>query len=417
MANTLKFGNGQWATGNGTALAYNDENANFKPLPFDFTRASSGTTVNQSGLIETVGSGIPRIDFQGNTKGALLLEPSRSNLTLYSEDLSNSYWSKQNGSITSNAIASPSGIKNADLFTENTSTSDHAIFDIVSYFVSGTTYTISFFAKSNGRTKLELASANSGTCPTGRFDLEAKTANATNTSFGAKIEDYGNGWFKCSVSRVAPNSGIDLPYYATVINFGTLSYTGDGTSGMYLWGMQAEEGSYATSYIPTSGSAVTRVADACSQTVPDAVIGQTEGTIYFESTINGLQGGDMRFQLSDGSTNNWIFLSPGEATGIGVKARAYINNGNVNQFNSYSEYLSEGKHKYALAFNLNDIAFYVDGVQVALDNSATIPSCDEITLSGNTPTSVNTPHFLSYKDTKLYNTRLSNAELAALTTI
>ena len=69
MANTLKFGNGQWATGNGTALAYNDENANFKPLPFDFTRASSGTVVNQSGLIETVGSGIPRIDFQDNTKG------------------------------------------------------------------------------------------------------------------------------------------------------------------------------------------------------------------------------------------------------------------------------------------------------------------------------------------------------------
>ena len=134
MANTLKFGNGQWATGNGTALAYNDENANFKPLPFDFTRASSGTTVNQSGLIETVGSGIPRIDFQGNTKGALLLEPSRSNLTLYSEDLSNSYWAKQNGSITSNVISSPNGLVNADLFTENTSNGDHAIFDIVSYY-------------------------------------------------------------------------------------------------------------------------------------------------------------------------------------------------------------------------------------------------------------------------------------------
>ena len=92
MANTLKFGNGQWATGNGTALAYNDENANFKPLPFDFTRASSGTVVNQSGLIETVGSGIPRIDFQGNTKGALLLEPSRTNSFPYSESFSNSDW-------------------------------------------------------------------------------------------------------------------------------------------------------------------------------------------------------------------------------------------------------------------------------------------------------------------------------------
>ena len=96
MANTLKFGNGQWATGNGTALAYNDENSNFKPLPFNFTRASSGTTVNQSGLIETVGSGIPRIDFQGNTKGALLLEPSRTNSdSLIQSDFSTpAYWTK-----------------------------------------------------------------------------------------------------------------------------------------------------------------------------------------------------------------------------------------------------------------------------------------------------------------------------------
>ena len=101
MANTLKFGNGQWATGNGTALAYNDENANFKPLPFDFTRASSGTTVNQSGLIETVGSGIPRIDFQGNTKGALLLEPSRTNLVPYSQTFTG--WSLTNAVETPNA--------------------------------------------------------------------------------------------------------------------------------------------------------------------------------------------------------------------------------------------------------------------------------------------------------------------------
>ena len=72
MANTLKFGNGNWATKDGSTLAYNDESG-FNPLPFDFTRASSATVVNKNGLIETVASGIPRIDFQGNTKGALLV--------------------------------------------------------------------------------------------------------------------------------------------------------------------------------------------------------------------------------------------------------------------------------------------------------------------------------------------------------
>jgi hypothetical protein len=103
MANTLKFGNGQWATGNGTALAYNDENANFKPLPFDFTRASSGTVVNQSGLIETVGSGIPRIDFLGNTKGALLLEPSRTNSLLQSNQFDTT-WGTSSATVTSGQI-------------------------------------------------------------------------------------------------------------------------------------------------------------------------------------------------------------------------------------------------------------------------------------------------------------------------
>ena len=77
MSNTLKLGNGKWATGKDT-LAYNDfrTNTNYKPLAFSFSRDSSATVVNKDGLIETVGSGEPRIDFKDNTKGALLLEPT-----------------------------------------------------------------------------------------------------------------------------------------------------------------------------------------------------------------------------------------------------------------------------------------------------------------------------------------------------
>jgi hypothetical protein len=86
MANTLELGNGKWATGKDTVLAFNDQNNNFKPLPFSFSRDTSGTVVNKDGLIETVGSGEPRIDFKDNTKGALLLEPTRSNL-VYPSDI------------------------------------------------------------------------------------------------------------------------------------------------------------------------------------------------------------------------------------------------------------------------------------------------------------------------------------------
>ena len=80
MANTLKFGNGEWYGKKDTILAYNDETSNYKPLPFNFSRASSATVVNKDGLIETVGSGEPRIDYKDDSKGALLLEPQRTNL-------------------------------------------------------------------------------------------------------------------------------------------------------------------------------------------------------------------------------------------------------------------------------------------------------------------------------------------------
>ena len=87
MSNTLKFGNGEWYGKEGIILAYNDENNNYKPLLFDFDRASSATRVNKDGLIETVGTEQPRVDYKDDSKGALLLEPSRTNLTAYSENI------------------------------------------------------------------------------------------------------------------------------------------------------------------------------------------------------------------------------------------------------------------------------------------------------------------------------------------
>ncbi|MCP4553689.1 MAG: hypothetical protein GY834_16980, partial [Bacteroidetes bacterium] len=120
MANTLKFGAGQWATKEGLALAYNDENNNFKPLPFTFTRSSNATVVNKAGLIETVGNGIPRIDFLGNTQGALKLEPQRTNLITQSEAFDNSYWTKNGASVTS-GFTPPDGTNNAYKLVEGTS--------------------------------------------------------------------------------------------------------------------------------------------------------------------------------------------------------------------------------------------------------------------------------------------------------
>jgi hypothetical protein len=148
------------------------------------------------------------------------------------------------------------------------------------------------------------------------------------------------------------------------------------------------------------------------------LIGQTEGTIFIETFSNDVQDGDMRIQLSSGtSTSDWIFLSCPEPSGSGVKPRVFINNGNSVQVNSYGSFLSSGNHKYALAYRENDVVLYVDGVLQISDTSASIPTCDKLTISGNLPTNSNTTQRLNkHKQLLLFKTRLSNADLETLTT-
>ena len=103
MANSMKFGNGQWATKKDSILAYNDENANFKPLPFVTSRASTATRVNKAGLLETVASGVPRVDYLDNSKGSYLIEGNSTNLITESEAFGKSYWTKSGASIEGDA--------------------------------------------------------------------------------------------------------------------------------------------------------------------------------------------------------------------------------------------------------------------------------------------------------------------------
>ena len=280
MANTLKFGNGKWYGKEGTILAYNDENYNYKPLPFNFERGSSATVVNKDGLIETVGSDMPRIDYKDDSEGALLLEPQRSNLVQYSESFDDSYWTKTNLSVVG-GFTSPQGLSNAYKLTEDASNDDHLLFRGFSPS-SGSSYTYKIFVKMNGRKKIMLRESGS----TGyyvSFDLLNNTiidqSNATGT-----INKIGDDWFELTHTSVA-GVAFNISYFILPDDYVSgqpQPYQGDGTSGFYIYGAQLEQGSYATSYIPTQGSAVTRLADSCSQTTPDGVIGQTEGTMYAE---------------------------------------------------------------------------------------------------------------------------------------
>ncbi len=411
MANTLKLGAGKWATGTDTVLAFNDLNNNIKPLPFSFSRASSATVVNQSGLIETVGSGEPRIDFLGNTKGALLLEPQRTNVITQSEAFDNSYWTKLGASVVS-GFTSPEGLSNAYKLVEDTSTGEHIIYKVSIGYTLGATLSYSFFAKKGERNVIQTFNYVGGGYHNGA-DFDLLTGIVSNEISGSgKMLKLDNGWYRCEFTALAT-----VGQSATNIAFRTLNasgqnnYTGDGTSGVYIYGASLEIGSYATSYIPTSGSAVTRVGDVCNNGANAQVINSTEGVLYAEMKRAEGNANSASITLNDGTTSNGvsmyffgvnnfytdIFSSSGTIT---------LNGGLVNT----SDYI-----KVAVKFKNGDSAIWINGIEVATNSGAiSFVGLNQL-LFGYINTSI--PFYGNTKDVRVYTTALTDAELQALTTI
>jgi len=406
MANTLKFGNENWATKKDSILAYNDENANFKPLPFTTSRASTATRVNKAGLLETVASGIPRVDYLGNTKGALLLEPQRRNLLPYSEDFSNAAWSKIGASVVG-GFDSPDGGANAFKLVESTNAGVHFLFDSASVLNGSTNYN-SIHVKPNGVNWVLLYDgANNESI---YFDLQNKVIGTKSSGvLDYSIIELSDGWLRIGFSSVATSTSVIFRMYL-VPEDNVLSYTGDGVSGVYLFGAQVEQGSYPTSYIPTNGSTVTRLAESCSQTPPDGVIGQTEGTMFID--VTGETQVDAARYITIGNigdtTNRLIIYQYSNLINVFSGAGATFNI----TYNPPS-----GRLKMALAYSVGDYAFYVNGVQVFTNDNNAVPACSEVSLGMNEITSAILAPSIGYNDVGLYNTRLSNTELVTLTTI
>ena len=406
MAETLKLGNGIWGTKDGSLLAYNDENGNYKPLPFDFTRASSATVVNKAGLIETVQSGIPRIDFLGNTNGALLLEPQSTNLITYSEDFTS--WSKYNVTATNDLGISPDGTLNAAKLTELSRTSAQYRSGIAVSSASAI-HTFSCYVKRISGTRTAYIDLG---LITGFFNFDTETMYSA-AGVGT-FENVGNGWYRIRLSHITASAAA---CYLGFGNGNTETYTSTGGAEILFWGIQIEQASYPTSYIPTQGSTVTRIADACSQTVPDGIIGQTEGTMYWEGKFQDAQN-PILMQIVPSSANylSSIYIEFNKALN---SIRFNIFDSGVIQTTLTTSATPETKYKIALAYKQNDIQGYVNGVSIGSDTNATIQSGLNNLLIGGLVGYVNNNTFIGTKpnNVRLYNTRLSNSELATLTSL
>jgi hypothetical protein len=415
MANTFNLGNGNWAQKTEKLLAYNAENDNYKPLPFDFERGSTATRVNRDGLIEIVGVDEPRIDFTDNTKGHLLLEPQRRNDIPYSEDFSQGYWVKDDVTLESASITDPSGSTGAYLIRGNTNSSRH---HIQANSDTTTDSIIGVFAKKKELRYLQLASANSGN-QYANFDLEAGVVGAVGSDFSnAKIENYGNGWYRLSVKANSQNQDV----YISLVSSGSAGWLeswsmDNATDGLYLWGAQHEEGSYATSYIPTSGSAVTRSAETGVDCLlpNETIIDNSTATIYLEFEA-----------LANDASNRWISF---EEVGVASDNQFEIRLAAASNLIQIVTRSAGGGQDVTMSETLTDItannkiAFNYDGLnwKLAVNGSITDTATAARLFNDNIEKIkfsryVNTNHFYgNVKDLKIYNTALSDSELQALT--
>ncbi len=380
---------------------------------FDFTRASTATRVNADGLIESVASGVPRIDYTGGGCGKLLLEPQRSNLATFSEDFDNVVYGKENITILPNNTTSPDGTTNADKINELATNNFHALSR--AFNISSGIYTISIFAKADERDYLIIRTNLSGVNVNTTFDL-LNGVVTYNGHTSASIEMYNNNWYRCIITSNTNLTSISTAFLISNINVtnnNLPTYLGDGTSGIHVWGAQLEEGSYPTSYIPTAGATATRVADDCQKTGISSLIGQTEGTLFleFEYTYNdGIQVLIKANQIND---DNSVGIELTSST-----IRALVRSG-VTAVADISETISFGKVKAAIAYKSNDFAFYVNGIQAGTDTSGTISwggVVDMLTIGKFNLGGID--YFRSsrpFNKALVFKTRLTNTSLEELT--
>lgn len=372
-----------------------------------FTRTTGAsnpaTYVANTGYITLATNNQPRFDFNPVTLvcRGLLIEESRTNACRYSQDIGGANWTLTNASIGTSVI-SPDGTTNMQKLVEDSSASTtHSASSPSISVTSGTTYTYSFFAKAGERTKVRMAEANG--LVNGVFDLSNGTVTQ-GTAGVVSIQDYGNNVYRCigvfTSSVTSGGSKIISQLYTT-----SQTYTGDGTSGAYVWGFQAETGAFATSYIPTEASALTRNADVATMTGTNFSdwFNASEGSFFAWANVSA--NAQTAIAITDGTTNNAIVLKNSISNGAYVFQM--ISGGAVQvQMNT----AGNANSKLAYAYKLNNCAGSVDAGAPTTDNTATIPTVDRI-FFGSGYGSVGLNGII--KRVSYWPQRLTNAELQA----
>lgn len=308
----------------------------------------------------------------------LLVEPSRTNLLTYSEAFDNAAWTKSNVTISADAITAPDGTLTADKLVENAGTGVKQIFRATNVSVTaGTAYAVSCFMKAAERTKAywQIASAQFG-IGTLTIDLEAGTvvASGTNAPTSALIRQLGGGWWLIScvvtaLSSSAASAGFAMRPSAT--NGDNGNYTGDGTSGLYIWGAQFEQATFPSSYIKTEGSQVTRPADVATIIDSDDYYAVAGNSLTLAATTAAGFGDQVLAQWDDGDESDRVRVVRDSSADL----RVIVTAGSAEQANlNLGAVANDTFFTLSLRWQVNGFAASLNGAAEVTDSSGSLPA-------------------------------------------
>jgi len=336
------------------------------------TRATTATRVNSSNLIESVAINVPRLDYTLGSCPSILVEPARTNLVLRSEEFSNGSWAKTATTVTANTTTSPDGTTTADTVTGIGAISARLIQSNSISFTTGTSYSLSVFAKKGTNDFIQLFVPLAIGGMFANFNINTGVVGTLGTVTGttptSSILNYGNGWYRCTINFTATATTSTVTSIGIVTSASAArSESNTLTTSIILWGGQVEVGSNASSYIPTVAGTVSRNADVINKTGVSSLIGQTQGTLYAEINISTFNSG-VFFSINDGTSANRIQMykftdnkiycdriaaTQSAATSIGSSA------------------LSVGTYKVAFAYESGTSYLYINGAQAGATSAAT----------------------------------------------
>ena len=340
---------------------------------FTFTRGTVATRVNSSGLIESVASGLPRIDFTGGI-GQILLEPASTNTATYSNDFSQGTNFNSGGRSLSDSVLSasqgtaPDGTNTAQKLTDNNNGATGAI-SLDSFgagLTSDTDSTVSMFVKKDTVRYFVIKFSNFDTNQETSFDLDTATVNRGT----GVITNYGNGWYRCSATFSTTTDLVGaIQFLITNSSSSTGGNLRDGSNSTFLWGYQAEETSFATSYIPTSGSTASRNKDEANSSGDTSLINSTEGVLYGElASFTNSGEPERNISLSNSTSNNTAEIGYSSGTNL-ARFRLRANNVTILAQNSAVSDTTQFI-KIAIKYKSGEIKCFINGNQVISDTTS-----------------------------------------------